>query len=356
MKKRNTNELKHEMVGRWLNAFSALAPSLQQAISKKGSSVPCPVNGGTDGFRLFRDANETGGGVKHSWRVFPQGIDLLMWVNDWSFIKTYDELDAWLGDKPFESGSVHIPKEKNCDDSGLRKWLNRIWSESLTLEDLKAYPARAYFSRRRILTAAQAASNVRFHPQLNYKDKEGKLLGTYGAVLCKVQNNDGTPSQLTRTYIGSNGAKVNLGKRNKSKKMTPSVGKYTKGRQIQLFAPTNGFLGVCEGLETALAVHQAKQFPVWPNLSNTNMYSFVPPPGVHTVLNFVDKDRSKVGESSAEVLREQLESQGIRVIDLLPTIPILDSDEKGVDWADQLIRDPRGFDLLDQALDFIYLH
>ncbi|MDV7397269.1 toprim domain-containing protein, partial [Arthrospira platensis SPKY1] len=69
-----------------------------------------------------------------------------------------------------------------------------------------------------------------------------------------------------------------------------------------MFAPQNGYLGVSEGLETALAVYQAKQFPVWPGLSNTILQSFVPPKGVHTILNFVDKDRNKAGENAAEIL------------------------------------------------------
>ena len=100
---------------------------------------------------------------------------------------------------------------------------------------------------------------------------------------------------------------------------------------------------------------QVKEFPVWPGLSNTILQSFVPPKGVHTVLNFVDKDRNKAGENSAEILRTNLMSSGIRVFDLLPPTPILDTDEKGVDWADQLKRDPRGFDLIDQVLAFARL-
>ncbi|MCG8613786.1 MAG: toprim domain-containing protein [Pseudomonadales bacterium] len=355
MKKRNSTEMKRRMEGRWLSAFSVLAPALDHAINNLGTNVPCPINGGTDGFRLFKDANDTGGGAKQSWRIIPEGIDMLMWVNDWSFPKVYDELEAWLGDKAVETGPIYIAKPKPVNEEGLRKWLNRIWKEALPLEDLKAYPARAYFGYRWVKTAALSSHDVRFHPCLNYKDKKGNLLGKFGAVLTLVRNNEGEPVALHRTFITKGGLKVNLGKAHSAKTMTPSVKQRSKGRHIRLFEPQNGYLGISEGLETALAVFQVKEFPVWPGLSNTILQSFVPPKGVHTVLNFVDKDRNKAGENSAEILRTNLMSSGIRVFDLLPPTPILDTDEKGVDWADQLKRDPRGFDLIDQVLAFARL-
>lgn len=357
MGKRNSTQLKSRMAGCWLSAFSALAPVLQQAIDKLGSNVPCPVDGGTDGFRLFRDANETGGGVKQSWRAIPEGIDMLMWVNNWSFTEAYDELESWLDGVPVQSRQViyQQPKPKVVDESGLRNWLNKMWSEALPLHHHKAYPARAYFGYRRVSRAALASSDLRFHPSLNYKDSDGNVLGKYGAIVSLIRNNEGLPVAIHRTFISQGGHKVNLGSEHKPKKMTPSVNQRSKGRQIRLFEPEHGLLGVSEGLETALAVYQAKGFPVWPGLSNTMLQGFVPPKGVHTILNFVDKDRNKTGENTALILRANLEPKGIRVLNLLPPTPILDSDKKGVDWADQLERDRAGFDLIDQALAFIDL-
>jgi hypothetical protein len=355
MKTRNSTVLKRQMEGCWLNAFKALAPSLDTAIDKLGDNVHCPVDGGTDGFRLFNDANYTGGGVKQSWRVLPEGIDMLMWVNNWSFTKVYDELEAWLGNKPIETGPIYNPKPKPVNETSLRQWLNRIWKESLSLDHMMAFPARAYFKYRWVHSAAMSASDIRFHPCLNYKDKTGKLLGKFGAVLILVRNNNGEPVSIHRTFITKGGLKVNLAKPHKPRKMTPPVNKSSKGRHVRLFAHQNGFLGVSEGLESALAVHEAKQFPVWPGLSNTMLQSFVPPKGVHTVLNFVDKDRNEVGENSAVILKAKLIQEGIRVFDLLPPTPILSSDEKGVDWADQLKRDKHGFDLLDDVLHFAQL-
>lgn len=347
---RNSTELKHRLEGRWLDAFRVLAPSLSPAIEKLGKNVPCPKEGGVDGFRLFRDAGITGGGVKQSWRVIPEGIDMLMWVNNWSFVKVYDELEAWLGEKPVDAGPIYLPKQKMVNELGIRKWLNKIWMEAVPLSDHNAFPARAYFHSRWIKPAALLSSDIRFHPNLNYKDESGKLLGTFGALLALVRNNEGFPVAIHRTFITKGGLKVNLGGKNKPKKMTPPVNN-SIGRHVRLFQPVNGYLGVSEGLETALAVYQAKAFPVWSGLSGPMLQSFVPPKGVHTIVNFVDKDRSKAGENTAEYLRMNLSPKGIRVINLLPPTSIPEGD-KGVDWADQLVRDIRGFDLLDQALQF----
>jgi hypothetical protein len=350
MKKRNSTELKSRMSGRWIAAFKALCPALDVAVENIGDNVPCPIEGGVDGFRLFKDANETGGGVKQSWRVIPEGIDMLMWVNNWSFVKAYDELNAWLGDSPHDTGPIYIPEPKAINEKSLRGWLNKIWLESIPLTDRDAYPARAYFGYRWIRPAAMLAEDLRYHRALKYKDKSGNTLGTFGAILTLVRNNAGVPVAIHRTFITKGGLKISLGKTQKPRKMTPSVNRKSIGRHIRLQQPMDGYLGVSEGLETALAVIQAKGFPVWPCLSNTMLQSFMPPPGVHTVLNFVDKDRTRTGENSAAILRANLSLKGIRVLDLLPPTPILQTDEKGVDWADQLKRDVSGFGLIDEAL------
>jgi hypothetical protein len=71
--------------------------------------------------------------------------------------------------------------------------------------------------------------------------------------------------------------------------------------------------------------------------------SFIPPDGVNTVLIFADKDRNLAGEIAANTLTERLAEVGIKAITLMPPTPILESDTKGVDWADQLVRDRTGF-------------
>ncbi len=328
-----------------LSAFLILAPALEHAINKLGTNVSCPVDGGLDGFRLFQDANITGGGVKQSLRVIPEGIDMLMWVNEWSFTKTYDELEAFLANKTVDVGSVRTPPPKIIDETNLRVWLNQVWKESLPLSDLQAYPARIYFDRRRVKKAAMAASDLRFHPALNYIGANGKILGRYGALLALVRNNDGMPVSIHRTFLTKSGMKVDfLGRKNAPRKLTPAVNKQSKGRHIRFSRiGVDCVIGVAEGLETALAVTEATQIPVWPTISTSMLTSFMPPDGVNTVLIFADKDRNLAGEIAANTLTERLAEVGIKAITLMPPTPILESDTKGVDWADQLLRDLTDF-------------
>ena len=345
MSKRDSTKLKRQMEGRWLSAFLTLAPALEHAVNKLGTNVSCPVDGGLDGFRLFQDANITGGGVKQNLRVIPEGIDMLMWVNEWSFTKAYDQLEAFLANNVVEAGSVRTSLPKVIDETNLRFWLNQVWKESIPLSDLRAYPARIYCDRRRIKKAALAASDLRFHPALNYIGTDGKILGRYGALVALVRNNDGMPVSIHRTFLTKSGMKVDfLGRTNAPRKLTPAVNKQSKGRHVRFSSiGLAGVIGVAEGLETALAVTEATQLPVWPTISTSMLTSFIPPDGVNTVLIFADKDRNLAGEIAANTLTERLAEVGIKAITLMPPTPILESDTKGVDWADQLVRDRTGF-------------
>ncbi|NMS31090.1 DNA primase, partial [Vibrio parahaemolyticus] len=94
------------------------------------------------------------------------------------------------------------------------------------------------------------------------------------------------------------------------------------GAAIRLGEPTEGILGVAEGLETALSAYRVTQIPVWSTVNATLMESFEVPEGVHTVLIWADKDKSVTGEKSANVLKAKLEKRGIRVYVLLPKLPI----------------------------------
>ena|GEM_PF-3875092 len=62
----DADQVRQHSRGHWLAILSRLAPELAPAIQRLGRHVPCPVHGGKDGFRLFRDAPETGGGICNS--------------------------------------------------------------------------------------------------------------------------------------------------------------------------------------------------------------------------------------------------------------------------------------------------
>ena len=86
--------------GNWLFILERMAPQLSKAIEKVGRHVPCPVRGGTDGFRLFKDAHETGGGISNQDGPFHDGFALLMWLNGWTFQECVKEVAEQLGVEP----------------------------------------------------------------------------------------------------------------------------------------------------------------------------------------------------------------------------------------------------------------
>lgn len=82
--------------GRWDAIFARLAPQLNAAREAKGHHVPCPVHGGTDGFRLFKDYAQNGACVCNTCGVFRDGFSTLAWVNGWSFKESLQAVAAML--------------------------------------------------------------------------------------------------------------------------------------------------------------------------------------------------------------------------------------------------------------------
>lgn len=91
------NIVKAAADGRWEQVFSSLAPELSEAMERPGRHVPCPVHGGVDGFRLFPDFNEKGSGICNTCGAKTDGIEMLMWLHNWSFKETVRRIAECLG-------------------------------------------------------------------------------------------------------------------------------------------------------------------------------------------------------------------------------------------------------------------
>lgn len=101
--------------GNWLSILDSLAPSLTEAIRRAGRHVPCPcpdhglskvMTGSSntakpkkrgDGFRLFRDAHLTGGGICNTCGPRHDGFELLMWLNNYDFKDCLADVGEFLG-------------------------------------------------------------------------------------------------------------------------------------------------------------------------------------------------------------------------------------------------------------------
>lgn len=349
---RNSRLLKQRMQGKWLDAFAYLAgESLGPAIKKLGENVTCPIDGDIEGFRLLNDANDSGGSWKQNLGdqgAFPDGITTLMNVTDRGFKEVFDMLSDWLdGNLDKKDSDLYsldqikpalpkAPQTKIQDETELKAWLNRLWGESIDLDNSRASLGKSYLESRRIYNAALQVKGLRFHPNLKFTH-ERKTIGYYPGLTAIVRDNHGTPIGIHRTYLDKHGNKLSLPQTKATRKKTPTVGN-TKGRVVALTKPEHGVLGIAEGLETSLSIISGSGVPVWSCLSASFMPQFVPPQGVHTVIIFVDVDKSVAGQKAAHKLKENLEDMGIRVILLAPLLE-LSPDAKSVDWADQYITD-----------------
>lgn len=325
-----------EARGNWYSIASCLTPELNSAMQKIGKHVPCPVHGGSDGFRLFKDFSETGGGVCNTCGSFANGIALTKWVKGWSYVQTLEALEHHLN-----VGSIHFQKKEHSTPAksesvnlGAQVTLAIALSESLHIESLKndAIPVAKYFVNRGLDEIMGATpKSLRFHPSMPYIDSKGKYFGHYPAMLAEIRNPLNQVVSLHRTFLTLEGKKAPVPQ---PKKLMASTKRgITKGGAIRLY-PAQKLLAVAEGIETAIAVHLATGWPVWACVSAGGLERFVVPKSVTELKIMADKDRSGAGLKAAQVLASRYAHLNVQV--LYPDEPI-PHNVKSIDWLDVFV-------------------
>ncbi len=334
-------ELKQKAFGRWEGIVLKLAPQLSEAIERSPHHVPCPVHGGVDGFRLFKDFDDTGGGVCNTCGIKHDGYSLIMWANGWDFKETHDAIHDMLvggGQKSLPPVAPQpVVKKKEVDVEAIRDSLNHVWKFSVPLSSPEARPARQYFANRGIPQVDYRkldSKMIRFVPFLEYFE-EGKLLGKYPAIVTMVCDSNGRPSTVHRTYITPDGTKAPV---ESPKKMMRHCAADLYGAMRIAARGNSKVLAITEGIETALAVMSAFNVPVWVAGNAHLLENFVPPKGVDIVI-YADKDLPTKqypeghGQSAARALLLRLWKEGIKASIKVPDIEI-PQGAKSVDWLD----------------------
>ncbi|WP_242523437.1 DUF7146 domain-containing protein [Thiocystis minor] len=321
--------------GRWIGILHHLVPALEPALERPGRHGACPIHGGTDGFRVFRDVAHTGGGICNSCGAFPDGFALLRWLTGWTFPVVLEAVGASLGltehgarlpVRTLAAPSAPTPRSVTACQQALRS----TWSESIDPTDSAAWPLWRYLEHRGVgpSLAWLDPRVVRFHPHLAYYEN-GRATGHYPAMVARVSDPHGKAVTLHRTYLHRNGAwKATV---SSPKKLMPPVASMTGGA-IHL-ASVDAAMGVAEGIETALAARCLSGQPVWAAVSATLLAKFEPPAGVRQVTIWADRDRRETGEQAAATLQERLLRSGVEARIQLPNRAI-PQGRKGVDWAD----------------------
>jgi putative DNA primase/helicase len=156
------------------------------------------------------------------------------------------------------------------------------------------------------------------HWRCPYYDEDGKLVGTFPAVIAPILGPDGSLQSVQRIYCAE------LEPR---KKILPAVDTIS-GAAVRLFEAGDE-LGLSEGLENALAARQMFGIPVWATLSDNGLKTFQPPPGVAGIHIYGDNDANYVGQEAAFALARRLSRNRFPVeVHIPPDI--------GTDWLDVL--------------------
>lgn len=326
--------IKAQAQGRWPFILGHLAPELAGALTRLGRHGPCPVHGGKDGFRLFNDGS--GGGICATCGAFADGFALLRWLKGWSFPEVLEQVAEILG---VREGNVSLaippdqvwrPKPPSpAEQAAIRHRLRAVWQGAVPLDHPQAKPVRRYLANRGLNPKeAEGFQDLRCHPSLPYFE-DGKRLGRFPALVARVRDAQGRPVTVHRTYLTEDGHKAGVPQ--PKKLMSPLPGRRIMGSAVRL-GEAGKLLGLAEGIETALAVHQVTGMVVWPTLSCSFLAGFVPPEGVEVVVVWADRDVSGAGERAAEVLKGRL---GIKTFVFSPGLPV-PRGQRSLDWLDVL--------------------
>lgn len=346
--------------GRWIDILTALAPELSDAASTVGSTKhhECPVHGGQNGdaFRFFPDAQENGGATCNSCGQLSNGFAVLCWVRDCSFSDSINLVGEHLklDPKARQSAGAGTTKRKSKKSSQSRPPHHPQNDRGLTEEEDRALQSiqlnRAKLSRRwqdafpdngRIEAylrhrglSGTVPPSLRFCQCLPYYDVDpanpkGPLLhvGTFPAILAQVCSQSSGLVSIHRTYLDGNGSAGKASVPSPKKLCQPIYPSACSGAAIKIF-PAGEVLAVTEGIETALAVHEATHVPVWSAVSAHGLATFEPPSIVKRLEVWADS--GEAGESAAKQLADRATGYGLEVVVITPNAP-------HGDWLDVLI-------------------
>jgi phage/plasmid primase-like uncharacterized protein len=315
--------------GQWKLIISELLPEFSEALDNIGTHVPCPMHGGKDGFKFFKDFEETGGGICNTCGSFSNGIKLIEEAMKCSQKEALAAVDTCLEKngtthsfknfKPIKTKRVKI---KNISTKG---WVQKIIKEA----QIDTGRISNYLKSRGL--KGDVPDGIMFHPAVPYFEDRIKI-GNFPAMLALITKGNQNLG-LHITYL----AKQEVGKASVSspKKMHKINSSLTlAGGAIWLKLPEEGLpIVLCEGIETGLACLQATGFSV-AACGNTSLLGSVSlPKECSPTLIAPDNDKNNAGLNAAEILANRLFQEDREVYLKMPPQNHT-SGASSIDWLD----------------------
>jgi putative DNA primase/helicase len=251
--------------GRWRDILSMVGID-QKFLTKKNG--PCPMCGGKDRFR-YTDLNGKGTWVCNECGR-GGGIALVMKFKSMDFKAAAKLVEPLIANAQADRIDSKLP-----DDEAYRR-MRRAWTLSKPI--VEGSLAWRYMESRRIAGP---------FPEDVLREVDGEA---GGRMLAKVVDPQGKPVNIHRTILGEGAVKLD-------RKMMQ--GGVPPGSAIRLMEPSEGVLGIGEGIETCYSAAKLFQVPTWALINAEGLAAFQPPPDVVRCLIFGDNDASGHGQWAA---------------------------------------------------------
>ena len=302
------NTVRFNCKGRWQSIL--IANGIPEEILN-GKHQPCPFCAGKDRFR-WTDYENNGGYYCN--QCGPgDGISLLKKYNN----LTLNETLCVLG--KMDTKNLKIETQKSKPDPLI--YLRKIYDG---LENISV-PVTSYLRNRGLHKSRprRLSRRLYYNPSIAYYE-DGIYKRNYECMVGIVKNPSGKLITMHVTYL-DNGKKADV--KSPKKILTPI--EKINGCAIRLY-DYNGNLGVCEGIETAIACYELTGIPTWALLNTSGMESFIPPDNVKHITVFSDNDNNFAGQKAAYTLANKMVIKNKLSVDV--RIPLAD----GFDFLDIL--------------------
>lgn len=303
--------LKRDCLGRWDDILPLFGIDRQFLKNRHG---PCPVCGGKDRFR-YQNKNGTGNFICSSCGP-GEGIKLLLLYTERPFAELAREIRNNL-----DKTKMTEPKPEYNNYQENEAVIRKIMAKGkpITPETITA----RYLAGRGITVLPEL--HVFESWDIPYNEGKPAMVGVY-------KTPDGGLATLSVSMLSGDKKVIKT-----SRKFMPVV-KPMAGSSIKLFNNRSPICAVCEGIESALAIHEKGGIQVYVAGSANGMEKIQLPDYIKYVYIYADSDANFVGQAAAYSLAKRLHAQGIQV----EVVVLIDHNEifdKGIkyDQLDHLI-------------------